>query len=397
MNLKEQLRAIQREMQTMFDSAKAAGRELTAIEVATIETKAAEAIELRAAIERQEKGAEFIASISSDSNGEETRDSVTGGFHRSVVPDQVAGKSVGGVRVKSWVEAAGRELSKFRTSIGEKAFTTATLRVPNLLDNGNPVTIDATSTTLLDLIGRGEPAGDRVGNGFMYVRQTTRTSNAGPVADGATKPVSEYGFGEVEDHYRYFVNKTEDLPFRYLEDYPRLLDVVKVQLVEDTILAIEEDVLSGDGAAEHFAGILNTSGVQLEPWSTDRLTTLSNAKYKLITQEIPFNGWVFNPADMQALELMRENGTTGAFLFKSRAEIAEFLGAPIALTAGIPAGTAVLGDYKQAELIPLGDDELVVDTKKRTDDNTFLMMFEGRYGFRVKKPNAFVKVDLTEA
>ena len=77
------------------------------------------------------------------------------------------------------------------------------------------------------------------------------------------------------------------------------------------------------------------------------------------------------------------------------AEIAAFLGAPIATTAGMPAGRALVGDYKQAELIPLGDDELVVDTQKRTENNTFLMMFEGRYGFRVKKPLAFVDVDLT--
>lgn len=39
----------------------------------------------------------------------------------------------------------------------------------------------------------------------------------------------------------------------------------------------------------------------------------------------------------------------------------------------------------------------VVDTGKRTTDNTFLLMYEGRYGFRVKKPVSFVEVDLTAA
>ncbi|MFP1602507.1 hypothetical protein ACLD0U_07460 [Microbacterium sp. 2216-1] len=43
---------------------------------------------------------------------------------------------------------------------------------------------------------------------------------------------------------------------------------------------------------------------------------------------------------------------------------------------------------------PLGDDELAFDSTQRTKNNTFLIMFEGRYGFRVKKPFDFVNVAL---
>ncbi|WP_341578584.1 phage major capsid protein [Microbacterium schleiferi] len=284
---------------------------------------------------------------------------------------------------------------------GVKALVSGSISVPNLLDAGDPVEIDAPRRTLLDLIGRGSPRDGRVGNEFQYMRQTTRTNNAAAIADGENKPTSIYTFGEVTDHYRTYVNKTEDLPYRYLADYERLMDVVEKQLAEDMMVAIEQDILSGEGPDEEagtdaFVGILETTGIQVQVWATDLLTTLSNAKHKFIAQELPFNGWVLNPTDLQTLELMREDGATGPFLFSGRSAIEDWLGGPVATSAGMPTGNALVGDFTQAEIIPLGDDELVVDTGKRTTNNTFLLMHEGRYGFRVKKPGAFVQVETIE-
>ncbi|MEZ3160626.1 phage major capsid protein [Microbacterium sp. BWT-B31] len=152
---------------------------------------------------------------------------------------------------------------------------------------------------------------------------------------------------------------------------------------------------SGDGEDDRSTGILETSGVQVQAFTTDLLTTLSAAKYKLLGQERAITGWALNPLDLQALEMLRENGATGAFLFKSRADIEGFLGPPVVTSLGLPTGTAVAADWNRAELLPVGDDELVFDGKNRTANNTFLLMFEGRYGFRVKKPFDFVKVALT--
>lgn len=293
------------------------------------------------------------------------------------------------------VEGVQGMASKLGTTDGAKALISGSISVPNLV--GDPVEITAQRTTLLDLIGRGKPQGERSGNGFQYIRQTARTNNAAAVPDGQPKPTSVYTFGEVTDTYRVYANKTEDLPYRYLSDYTAITDIVRAQLAEDTLLAIEADILSGDGTDDAFTGLLNTSGVQAQAWNVDLLRTLSAAKFKFIAQELPFTGWVFNPTDLENLELMREGGATGPFLFPSRKAIEDFLGAPIVTSTGMPAGTAIVGDWDQAEIIPLGDDELIVDAGKRTTNNTFLFMYEGRYGFRVAKPVAFVEVDLTAA
>lgn len=370
------------------DQAKAEGRDMTQEEITAAEAhlktyqdeKDRESTEIKSAL----KAAGVHLGLGDDD------ELPAGAYERS-------GSKTG--RGLKWAESAVNGIqsmaSRIGTAGGVKALISGSISVPNLI--GDPVQILALRTTLLDLVGRGTPQGDRAGNGFQYIRQTARENNASAVADGAPKPTSVYTFGEVDDTYRVYANKTEDLPYRYLSDYTTITDIVRVQLAEDTLLAIEADILSGDGTGDAFTGILNTSGIQTQPWNTDLLRTLSDAKHKFIAQELPFTGWVFNPDDLQTLELMREGGTTGAFLFPSRKAIEDFLGAPVVTSIGMPAGHTVVGDWDQAEVIPLGDDELVVDTGKRTVNNTFLFMFEGRYGFRVKKPVAFVDVDLTSA
>lgn len=314
---------------------------------------------------------------------------------------------------KSWGQTAVDNLSSLasRARGGAKSLTSGTVAVPSIV---SPVLIDSTPRTLLDLIpvidsnrsiGVTRPSGygvdfvgrgsGRIGNVFSYLRQTTRTSNAGAVPDGAAKPTSVYTFGQVDDTFRVYANKTEHLAWRYLEDFAELTDILNVQLRDDTLAAIERDILPGNGENDRFTGILETSGVQVQAFATDLLTTLSAAKYKLLGQERALTGWEFNPLDLQALEMLRENGAIGAFLFKSRSDIEGFLGAPIVTSGGLAAGQAIAADWTQAELLPVGDDELVFDGKNRTENNTFRLMFEGRYGFRVKKPFDFVQVELS--
>ncbi|MGN7188842.1 phage major capsid family protein [Microbacterium enclense] len=280
-----------------------------------------------------------------------------------------------------------------------KAFLSGTVAVPNLLDAGKAVPITARRRTLLDLIGRGEPGTRGAGNQFGWLAQTARTNNAAPILDGRNKPSNVYTFAENIDTYRTFVSKSEKMPYRYTADYSTLIDELRRQLAEDMQVAIEKSALTGTGpdttaGTDNFIGILNTSGIQAQAYTTSLLQTLSNAKYKYIAAELPINGWVFNPTDLQALELLRENGTTGPFMFQTRAALEDWLGAPLVTTVGMAAGKALVGDFTQAELIPLGDDELVIDTSQRIVDNTFQMMDEGRYGFRVKKALAFCQVSL---
>jgi hypothetical protein len=393
MNLKEQLTALQTSMRAIVDGAKASNRDLTDAEMTTLEAKSNEAVALKGRIEQAEKSAALMARI--------------GGMKSDV--EHLGTGEVSGA--KSWGVKATDALSTLaaRTPGGAKSLVSGSVGVPALL---SPVLIDTHPRTILDLIPRvGTGSGVRlddgagevsfvgrsggVGNGFSYLRQLVRTNNAAAVPDLAEKPTGTYTFDQVDDTFRVYAERTEHLPWRYLADFGDLTDILSVQLRDDVLAAIEGDVVSGDGEDDRFTGILQTSGIQSQAFVTDRLTTLSTAKYKLLAQERAITGWALNPLDLQALEMIRENGATGAFLFKSRAEIEGFLGAPVVTSLKLPVGTAVAADWTQAELLPLGDDELVFDGKNRTENNTFRIMYEGRYGFRVKKPFDFVKVTLT--
>lgn len=397
MNPKQKLAALLSRMQAIVDNAKAAGRDLTDAEIVDLEAKNAEVVDLKTAIERGEKAAALIGRIGTMKDGYDPTDP------RSVLPGP------GGWAKKAVADF--RALSKANGAEGVKSVMSGSFSVPALL---SPSLMDAAPRSVLDLIPRptapgrtlvvGDDSGDvgfvgrgdREGNDFTYLRQLSRENNAAAVPDLEEKPTSVYSFDEVTDKFRVYANKTEPMPWRYLADYSALEDILRAQLADDTLAAIEADVISGDGEDDAFTGILETVGLLVENFSDDLITTLSNAKYALTGRERNLTGWAFNPHDLKAIELLRENGTTGAFLFKSRDEIEAFLGAPVVTSLGIPAGTAIAADWNQAELLPVGDDELVFDTTQRTVNNTFLFMFEGRYGFRVKTPSDFVKVALTE-
>lgn len=396
----ERLSELQTNIKGIIERADSGDRDLTDDEIARVEVIGEEAKEVKRKLDASQETSGLLARISAVAgddpypDGESSRKTRAGGGRRA------------------WAKAASENVRRLTRNAGvggQKSLISGSVSVPAIV---SPNIIDSRPTHIIDLVVTGATGGstssgddipstvgrpsEAIGNGFSYIRQNARTNNAAAVPDGENKPTSNYTFGQVDDRFRVYANKTEDLPFRYLTDYEYLIDVVRAQLVDDTLAAMEADMLAGTGEGDAFTGILNTEGTQRQPFETDLLTTLSAAKYALLGQDRNLTGWAMNPTDLRVLEMLRENGTSGAFLFKSREEIEGFVGAPIVASTAIAAGTAIAADWSQANLIPFGDDELVVDTKKRTDNNTFLLMYEGRYGFRVTNPFDFVQVTLAE-
>lgn len=65
-------------------------------------------------------------------------------------------------------------------------------------------------------------------------------------------------------------------------------------------------------------------------------------------------------------------------------------------SVAVPVATALLGEWKQAEIIVSEDGTLAVD---RSGDlfthNELQLRLEGRFGWAIKRPTAFVEIDLT--
>lgn len=298
---------------------------------------------------------------------------------------------------EAWSRKAADIFQKvMSTPDGAKALTSGSIDVPSVI--AETVEITGRPTSILDLVPKRKNTGQGLGDAFSYLRQTARTNNAGPVADNATKPTSVYTFGDIEDRFRVYAHLSEKFPKRYLDDYNGLISILQSQMGAGLMEALEEDIIAGvvqpqDG----FTGVLNTSGIQSQAWSTDLLTTMSNAKYKLITSHQNPNAWALNPTDIQRLELLREDGATGPFMFRNGiADIEKFIGAPIVPSTAMSAGVGLLGDWTQTALVIREDDHLDVDTSgDKFEKNQVQFRLEGRYGFIVERPLSFVTVDLT--
>lgn len=297
-------------------------------------------------------------------------------------------------RAKSrWAgEVAERLVKSMPGPGGSKALISGSIDVPSVI--GQPIEIAARPRSILDLVQKPSSPATGDGNTFQYLRQTARTVAAAAVPDNATKPTSTFTFGDVESKFSVYAHMSEALPLRYLTDFRGLTDILQDQLAAGLLEAIENDIIDGDGTADAFTGILNTSGIQTQAWTTDLLTTMSAAKYKLVNSFLQPTAWVLHPNDLQRLEQIKD--TTGRFLFDGLAGIEAHLGYPVVTNNGITAGVGVLGDFSTVELLVREDDHVDIDTGGVLfEKNQFRARVEGRYGLKVGRPLGFVSADLT--
>ncbi|WP_109558077.1 phage major capsid protein, partial [Mycobacteroides abscessus] len=109
------------------------------------------------------------------------------------------------------------------------------------------------------------------------------------------------------------------------------------------------------------------------------------------------NAWVFNPADAEALDLLKDGEDRyyygGPFAITNRT----LWGIPVIESESQAEGVGLLGDYKKAVL---WDREQTTVTMTDSHEDFFVrnlvaVLGEERVAFGVTRPPAFVSVDLT--
>lgn len=247
---------------------------------------------------------------------------------------------------------------------------------------------------------------------FGFMRQVVRENNAAPVAKGALKPTSRYKVERVEDRARVIAHLSEPIDRVDLEDAADLANFLDSEMRYGVLSAGEDQILNGDGQGENLTGILATPGILAQEYSSDPLTTLRKA---LTVQQALSNSptaWVLSPSDWEALELTRENGTSGPFMLASGPvdRAAQRLwGLPVVVSAAMSIGQAVLGDFAGSARVYQREDVQI-----SWSDGVFLpdgagggsigfqrnqltMRAEERMGLAVTRPSAFVDIALAAA
>jgi HK97 family phage major capsid protein len=183
------------------------------------------------------------------------------------------------------------------------------------------------------------------GGQVQYLTQTSRANAADAVAVGAVKPTSVYGMTKVTADLAVIAHITEPLDKFVLEDSTALTQFLADELTYGVQLALEDQILNGDGIDPNMRGLLHTSGIQTSPAGEDVPGTIRTGITALETQGYGAGiHVVLTPADWERAETTRAPGG-GTYDFSTgpvnRAAFTIW-GCPVVLSNSLAVGTSVL-------------------------------------------------------
>lgn len=276
-----------------------------------------------------------------------------------------------------------------RDPMGTKALaagqtTTSTIVLPEVLAEGRP------ATSVLDVLPMRV-----VTPNYSFLRQNDRDFAAAPVAAGSEKPTSVVSVEAVENRLRVVAHISEQIDHFVLSDSVNLETFVADEMLFGLRRALEEQILVGDGLGENFTGITNTSGIQLQTFATNALTSVRKAVTKLDTANYSAGLVVLDAATWEGIELLTaSSGATDARGVPVDPVARRLFGIPVVLSQLLGTGVGlVLGDGAVTV-----DHDNLIDTRWSDavgDDfayNFLRCRVEGRFGVSVNQPAAVVKV-----
>ncbi|WAC58233.1 HK97 family phage prohead protease [Gordonia sp. SL306] len=308
---------------------------------------------------------------------------LTFGAGRKAMASAIATKMTGGHR------APGDETA---TGIGTKALTSSGQIVSDVPIRPDVIPVGRPATSILDVL----PTVTRTTPTWRYLRQNSRTSAAAPVAPGALKPESVYGVETIDGEATVIAHLSEPVDKFVLQDAPGLQRFLADEMVYGLDRAVQAQVLTGDGLGANLTGILSTSGVSVQAFATNVLTSVRKAITQAESLGYEPSVLVISPADWEALELL---ATTDAALSYRGVPLDQgerkIWGLRAVLATGLPAKTAIVLDPAAVSIDIVGPAvqvEWSTESGELFARNQVQVRVEGRFGISVYQPTAVFKV-----
>lgn len=366
MNLKEQLAALQKELLGMQAKAKAEGRDFTDDELTEIEAKGAEITALKTRIERIEASEKSLKALidmgESSDDAEDNPDdfkSVPLGqrFTKSAAYAEFTKSNPSGIGQGSPVNIERVRIGTMKEFFANRkaAIDTDVARIQNIRVPMIDL-VDRPPLTLLDLISRGETAGN-----FEYVQVVSVTrgaaivpENTGDDEDDVLKPKSELTTA-LADAKVYTYADGYDVTNQLLADAPAFASYMDQELRYSLDAVVEDKLLNGTGINGEPKGILNTTGVQDHEFVEAGPMGLVKAARRSITKVTRLGGSVqailVSPEDDEEIDLMQDKQDRFFSQGPFGAGIPTLWGRPRVVSEMITPGTFLLGDFKQVALL----------------------------------------------
>ena len=245
--------------------------------------------------------------------------------------------------------------------------------------------------------------GQMTGTSLTYFVEGAREGDFATVAEGAKKPQLHYLYTERTDGLAKiagFIKESDEM----IKDLGFLASAINNRLLYDLTMFEEQQILAGDGTGQNLEGLLNRSGVQTE--TGEGADTIFKAMTKVQTATgLNADGVILNPIDYQAFRLAKDANEqyygggffTGQYGNGGVVQQPGLWGLPTVVTTAIPAGTALVGAFRQAATLYRKDGISVEATNTNEDDfvyNRVTIRAEERLGLACRVPSALVKVTL---
>jgi HK97 family phage prohead protease/HK97 family phage major capsid protein len=365
-------------VKSILDTADGLGRDLTADEAARVEDATAKAKDLDVAIARVKSDQDVIDKAKA--LGE-----VIGWPYGTGAESATTGKHIaftGRHRKALARKVIGTDNAKALLASGSRS--TGIVMLDEVFEQGRP------PQSILDVL----PA-RVVDPNYSFLQQTTRTNNAAPVAEGGTKPTSVYTLTEKVGKLQVLAHLSEQISHYALGDSVNLEQFVDSEMLHGLQVAVENQVVNGDGTAPALRGILATSGIQTQVFATDILTSIRKGITKIEAQGLSADVLIISAADWEAVELLAAtNGATDVRGVPVDATTRRLWGVQAVVSNVLPEATAILLDGTAVSL----DHDGQIDTRWSdavSDDfakNYLRCRVEGRFGLSVYRPLGVVSV-----
>lgn len=232
-----------------------------------------------------------------------------------------------------------------------------------------------------------------------YVTQTTRTNNAAPVAESASKPYSDYAWASATAVIRTLAHLTK-ITRQAMDDAPRLMGEIDGEMRYGLGFVEERQFLFGSGVGQNLYGIMPQATAFALPAGftrragTTKVDVLRVAMLQNSLALLPADGIVLHEVDWADIELTKT--TDGAYLFSNPqgSVSARMWSLPVVASPAMTVGDYLVGNFTLgATVYDRMSVEVAISTENADDfeTNRATMRAEERVAIAVKRPQAFTK------
>ncbi|MDP8904493.1 MAG: phage major capsid protein [Chloroflexota bacterium] len=207
---------------------------------------------------------------------------------------------------------------------------------------------------------------------------------------------------------RTIAHLTEPIPRQQLDDAELLRQFVESELRYGLMVALDNQILNGNGTGENLRGILNTTGIQTVTTGADALVRARAALTLLQVSDLEPTAYVLSPTDWATIEgvAAAQFAANPGQPTATDAMQRRLYGVPVPVSNAIANGTGLLGAFSSSSELGTTQEVRIDWSEQVYDPNAFgagdgasdfernLIRFraEGRWGLAITRPDGFVRI-----